>query len=73
MLAEAIEFTALPAVRDRERSRPLAVRWLRRWLDETGSPTLEDAALVVACLSALSGQKHGPALAVLRAHVTKSH
>jgi hypothetical protein len=73
MLAEAIEFTALPAVRDRERSRPLAVRWLRRWLDETGSPPLEDVALIVACLTALGGQRHGHALAALRAQVPKSH
>ena len=70
-LGEALEFTALTAVRDRERSRPLAVRWLQRWLDETGSPTLEDAALVVTCLSALGDQKHGQALAVLRSHVPK--
>jgi hypothetical protein len=72
-LAEALEFTALTAVRDRPRSLPLAVRWLRRWLDESSSPTLEDAAFVVACLSALGGQKHGHALAALRAHVPKGH
>ena len=34
-LADALDFTALVALRNRDRSRRMAARWLQRWLDET--------------------------------------
>ena len=51
-LDEALELTALVALRDRGRSRRYAVRWLQRWLEEATAPTIEDAALVVTTWSA---------------------
>jgi hypothetical protein len=56
----------LVALRDRERGRRYAVRWLARWLEET-SPAIEDAALVASCLAALGGNSHAAALDTLRA------
>ena len=66
-LSEALELTALIALRDRERSRRVAARWLQRWLEETKTPTIEDAAMVAGCLSGLGGIRHTEALATLRA------
>lgn len=66
-LGEALELTALTALRDRERGGRYAVRWLQRWLDEERAPTLQDAALVASCLSSLGGPRHATALAALRA------
>jgi hypothetical protein len=65
-LGEALELTALVALRDRERGRRYAVRWLKRWLEETDAATLDDAALVAGCLAALDGHSHDAALAALR-------
>ena len=64
-LTEALELTALVALRDREHSRRFAVRWLQRWLEESKTPTIEDATMVAACLAALGGQRHTDALTSL--------
>jgi hypothetical protein len=52
---EALELTALISLRDRERGRRYALRWLQRWLEEAKTPTIEDAAMVASCLAALGG------------------
>ena len=65
--AEALEPTALVALRDRERGGRYAVRWLQRWLDETEVATIDEAVMVAACLAALGGCRHRDALQSLRA------
>ena len=52
---EAVEVTALVALRDPKRRSRYAARWLTRWLAETPGATLEDAAIAVAYLGALGG------------------
>ena len=64
-LGEALDLTALVALRDRERGRRFAVRWFGRWLTET-DPTLDAVVMVAGCLAALGGPSHGTALAALR-------
>jgi hypothetical protein len=64
-LVDALELTALIALRDRDRGRRAAMRWLRWWL-EARSPTLDETAIVVANLAALGGHGHAAALAALR-------
>jgi hypothetical protein len=39
---------------------------LQRWLDETAGVTIEEAAMVAACLAALGGREHGTVLTALR-------
>lgn len=65
-LAEALELTALIAVKDRPRSRRLSARWLERWLTETPAPTIDDAVMVAGCLAALGGNAHENAVWSLR-------
>ncbi|MDP9223206.1 MAG: hypothetical protein M3P18_05020 [Actinomycetota bacterium] len=66
-LHEALELTALIAKNDATRSRRVATRWLRRWLEETDAPTIDDAVMVAGCLAALGGARHDQALVSLRA------
>jgi hypothetical protein len=65
-LSEALELTALVALRERERGRRYALRWLARWLEEA-DVTLDEAVTVAACLAALGGPSHHRALQALRA------
>jgi len=68
-LVEALELTALIALKNlKRRSRYAArwlTRWLTRWLAETPAATLEDAAIVVAYLGALGRPRHAAAVATL--------
>jgi hypothetical protein len=64
-LADALDLTALISLHDRDRGRRAAMRWLRWWL-EARSPTLDEAAIVVALLAALGGAAHAKALSTLR-------
>jgi hypothetical protein len=64
-LAEALELTALIALRDRERGARYARHWLQRWLEEK-QPTPEEGAMAAACLSTLCRPEHVAALACLR-------
>ena len=65
-LSEALELTALVACRDRLRGGRYAVRWLQRWLEETPTPTIHEAAMVASCLSSLGGPGHAEMLSLLR-------
>jgi hypothetical protein len=70
-LRESLELTALVALRDRERGRRFAVRWLGRWVEEA-QPMLDEAVLVIGALQALGGPAHGVALASLRGQIAQS-
>ena len=72
-LADALELTALTALKDRSRSRRLAARWLERWLAETPAPTIEDAVMVAGLLAALGGSQHDAAFAHLRSLATHAN
>ena len=65
-LGEALELTALVALRDRPRSRRLAARWLQRWLDERRAPLIDEVVMVAGSLAALGGPLHAEALAAIR-------
>jgi hypothetical protein len=58
-LTDALDFTALVAIRKRDRSRRRAARWLQRWLDENAGVTIDEAATVVGCLAALGAKPRG--------------
>jgi hypothetical protein len=66
-LADALELTALIALKDARRFPRAAARWLRLYLDDAPAATLEDAALAIASLAALAGPSRREALATLRA------
>ena len=66
-LAGALELTALIALKDPRRHGRAGARWIRRYLDENKSASLDDVVFVVGCLSALGGREHGVALTALRA------
>jgi hypothetical protein len=70
-LVDALELTALIALRDRGRAGRAGARWLQRWLDETAGATIEDACMVAGCLSAFGGRGHQHALEALRAIVKR--
>jgi hypothetical protein len=65
-LVEALELTALVALRAPRRRSRHAARWLTRFLSERPGVTLEDAAIVVAHLGALGGPRDAQAVAMLR-------
>jgi hypothetical protein len=65
-LVEALELTALIALRDSGRHGRAGARWARRYLEEHPSAGLDDLALVVGCLSALGGTNHDAAITALR-------
>jgi len=65
-LAEALELTALVARKDPRRHPRVASRWVRRYLEEF-EPTLDEVALVIGALTALTGERHAEAPRVLRA------
>jgi hypothetical protein len=54
-LSDALDFRALVALRNRDRSRRIAARWLRRWLDEMAGVTIDEGVMVAGCLAALGG------------------
>ena len=65
-LVEALELTALVALKDWRRCSRYAGWWLGRWAAEAPWAGSEDAAIVSAYLGALGGPKHGQAVALLR-------
>jgi hypothetical protein len=65
-LGEALELTALVALRDRPRSRRFAARWLQRWLEQRPAPLIDEIVMVAGSLDALGGPLHADALESLR-------
>jgi hypothetical protein len=45
----------------------VAARWLLRYLEKCSDATIEEAAMVAACLAALAGDRHRDAALTLRA------
>jgi hypothetical protein len=66
-LVEALELTALVARHDPKRHGRFAARWLWRYLVESESITIDDAAVAVGLLLALGGKRHDEALLALQA------
>ncbi len=65
-LLDLLELTALIAQKQPHRHARVAGRWLLKWLQHCDDATIDEAALATACLTALGGRHHEPALATLR-------
>ena len=66
-LADALELTILIARKEPRRHPRVAARWLLRYLEDCDEATIDEAALVAACLAALAGDRHQDAALSLRA------
>jgi hypothetical protein len=66
-LADALELTILIARKDPRRHPRVAARWLLRYLEECDEATIDEAAMVAACLAALAGDRYRDAALSLRA------
>ena len=64
---DAPELTMLIARKDPRRHPRVAARWLLRYLEECADATIDEAAMVAACLAALAGDRHRDAALTLRA------
>jgi NAD(P)H-dependent FMN reductase len=60
-LLEALDLTALIALKDPRRRSRAAARWLERLLEAHPSPTIEELSLAAAALCALGGPGHDEA------------
>jgi hypothetical protein len=60
-LMEALELTALIALKDRRRLSRVGARWVRRFLDEHPAATIQEVALAATALAALGGPGHDDA------------
>ena len=63
-LSEALQMTALVALRDRDRLGPWARRWLARFLEER-QPSPEETTIAAASLAALGSAGHHSAVTAL--------
>jgi hypothetical protein len=66
-LGDALELTFLIARKDPRRHPRAAARWLRLYLEEHPAATIEEAALVASCLTALPTGSFQEAVQTLRA------
>jgi hypothetical protein len=66
-LTVALELTMLIARKDPRRHPRVAARWLLRYLEDWPETTIDEAAMVAACVAALSGDRHRDAELTLRA------
>jgi hypothetical protein len=66
-LTDALDLTMLIARKEPRRNPRVAVRWLLRYLEECNDATIEEAAMVAACLATLAGDRHRDAALRLRA------
>src|SRR3954447_19429594 len=66
-LLEALELTALIALKDPRRRSRVAARWLLRFLEEHDQATIEEAVFAAGALSALGGPGHDEAHSALAA------
>ena len=57
-LEDALDLTILIARKDPRRHPRVAARWLLRYLEEVDESTIDEAAMVAACLAALAGDRH---------------
>jgi hypothetical protein len=57
----------LIARKDPRRHPRVAARWLLRYLEECPDATIDEAAMVAACLTALAGDRHRDAALTLQA------
>jgi hypothetical protein len=57
----------LIARKDPRRHPRVAARWLLRYLEECDAATIDEAAMVAACLAALAGDRYQDAALTLRA------
>lgn len=66
-LVDALELTVLVARKEPRRHQRVAARWLLRYLEEDPHATIDEAALAVTSLAALTGVAHEEAALTLRA------
>ena len=66
-LLDTLELTILIARKDPRRHPRVAARWLLRYLEECEETTIDEAAMVAACLAALAGHRHRDAALSLQA------
>jgi hypothetical protein len=66
-LVDALELTILIARKDPRRHPRVAARWLLRYLEDCDETTIDEAALVAACLAALAGDRYQDAALTLQA------
>ena len=66
-LTDALDLTMLIARKDPRRHPRVAARWLLRYLEECDDATIDEAAMVAACLAALAGDRHRDAALTLQA------
>ena len=64
-LVEALQLTALIAVKDPRRHARVSARWLVRYLETHEAATIDEVAHVVGVLIALAGNGHDAAYAAL--------
>ena len=64
-LVEALQLTALIAVKDPRRHPRVSARWLARYLETHEAVTIDECAHVVGALVALGGNGHDAAYAAL--------
>ena len=65
-LADALELTILIARKEPRRHPRVAARWLLRYLEEDGDPTIDELVLAASCLAALTGNGFAEAAQALR-------
>jgi hypothetical protein len=71
-LTDALDLTMLIARKEPRRHPRVAARWLLRYLEECDDATIDEAALVAACLAALAGDRRQEAAVTLRAMAVRA-
>ena len=71
-LVDALELTIPIAHKDPRRQPRVAARSLLRYLEECDDATIDEAALVAACLAALAGDRAQDAALTLRAMAVRA-
>jgi hypothetical protein len=62
----ALSLLPLVAVQQSAAYDAWALRWLRRWISESGEPTIEQAAELAGCLADLPAEPRGAVEAIRR-------
>ena len=66
-LLDALELTMLIARKDATRYARVAARWICRYLEDCPETTINEAAMIAACLADLAGDRYQDAALTLRA------